>query len=107
MEVASTQPRPALHFRENQGRRKERIRDVGGHVHLEAIQPEQAADDHHEQKVEAVERRAADEGAKTHRDGFARAARPFESKIGEQSACETHRGTRPDLVVSPIGLRRA
>src|SRR5262249_6649897 len=85
-------PRADLHFGEHEPRRDERIRDVRGEVHLQAVEAEQEADDPADGEMEAVQRQAADEDAERDRRGFTARPRALGAKTLEQPTDPTRPG---------------
>jgi hypothetical protein len=72
-----------LHLGEQQPRRDERIRDIGGDVHLQPIQSERVPDGPADQQVKSVHRDAADEYADCDRCRFPQRPGAFGAEMDE------------------------
>ena len=93
-DLAAPHQRTRLEFGQDQERRHERVGNVGGHVQLQPIQPEQRARHQAHEEMEAVERQRADEHPDADRHGVA----PRTARLGPEVA---HRAPEP------TGQRRA
>ena len=85
MKRSPAQPRANLNLGKQEPRRDERIGNIRGEIHLQAVQPERDAGNPAEQQMETVDRKAADEDADCDRGALARSAGALRAQTHERT----------------------